>query len=152
MSRIQSNPSLILFALVWYALTGVMGVSLHHHLGWHPVAGVPATYTVCQGGWHCGMGVAWGGSSCSSTLVSTRRLARNDVEGLSLAPDLRPATNRHQWSHCPICQFQVQPRAPQPVLPCFSVSHVRWASPHDPVQWVAFTPDFSWQSRAPPTV
>lgn len=152
MSRIRSNTSLILSAVVWYTLTGVMGVSLHHHLGWHPVAGVSATRVVCHGPANCGIGLSCGGPSRFSMSASPKDGLAHESNLPSVVPDLRPATAAHQWSHCPICQFQVQPRASQAVLPCLCLSHVCWVHPLDPIQWVAFPPDFTWQSRAPPTV
>lgn len=152
MSRIRSNTSLILFAVVWYALTGVMGVSLHHHLGWHPVAGVSATRVVCHGPANCGIGLSCGGPSPFSMSASPRDGLAHESNLPSLVPDLRPATAAHQWSHCPICQFQVQPRASQAVFLCLSVDYVCWIRSLVAIQWVIFAPDFTWQSRAPPTV
>lgn len=152
MSRIRSNTSLILFAVVWYALTGVMGVSLHHYLGWHPVAGASATRVVCHGTANCGIGLSCGGLSRFSMPASLKDGLAQESNLPSLVPDLRPATAAHQWSHCPICQFQVQPRASQAVLPCLCLSHVCWVHALDRTQWVIFSPDFTWQSRAPPTV
>lgn len=150
MVRLFSRPSVVLIVTLWYTLTGVLGVALHHHLGWHS----PGEFG--------SLGGCISGSACAVTKLADRAgrpitsspasngLAEVFPSG-SLSSDLRP-TIGGSWHNCPICQFQFQPRAPQPVLTWITPARFRWFTPFNSIQRAIFTPDFAWQSRAPPTV
>lgn len=150
MARLRSHASLILVITLWYTLTGVLGVSLHQHLGWHPLVS-PADSGTCRGRSFCTAGLPAGCTlECGTSSVSP--LGRFDLAASwEASPNLR-ATGGTSWSHCPICQFQFQPKTAQLVLRFTSSTPFFRLTSLEPVAQVVFTPDFSWQSRAPPSV
>ncbi|MGQ9562485.1 MAG: hypothetical protein ACUVQG_01120 [Thermogutta sp.] len=150
MAKLFSRPSLVLVVTVWYTLTGVLGVALHHHLGWHS----PGDFA--------SLGGCISGSACAVSNLADRTgrpiMSSHTSSGLagvfgigSLSSYLRPTVGG-SCHNCPICQFQFQPRAPQPVLTWIKPARFRRFTPFNSIQRVVFTPDFAWQSRAPPTV
>ena len=150
MAKLRSYTSLVFVVTLWYALTGVLGVSLHHHLGWHSLVG-PAYSGTCSGHFSCKASVP---QNCSLEIVSSSvfPVERSDLAASQrVSASLRPTVGA-SWSHCPICQFQFQPKTAQLVFRFTTSAHFCGLTSLEPVQQIGFTPDFSWQSRAPPSV
>ncbi|HQF14376.1 MAG TPA: hypothetical protein PLS55_10820 [Thermogutta sp.] len=150
MPRRRVNIPLILVTTVWYALTAVMGTSLHHHLGWHPVVGTSIRCGGCYGS--CGFKDSEGSYLLYSTAFAKDCNTANIGRHLRMVATFRTTVGAHQWSQCPICQFQVQPRTIQNIFQYVAGTYSHWAPQPSGVALVVFTPDFSWHSRAPPTV
>ena len=150
MARLRSYTSLILVVTLWYTLTGVLGVSLHYHLGWHSLVG-PAYSGTCNGHFSCKASV-FGDCPSQFATSSVFPIERSDLAASQrVSASLRPAVGAF-WSHCPICQFQFQPKTAQLVFRFTTSAHFCGLTSLEPVQQIGFAPDFSWQSRAPPSV
>lgn len=150
MARLRSYTSLILVITLWYTLTGVLGVFLHHHLGWHALVG-PADSGTCNGHFFCKVRSP---ENCplqfdTSPVFPVKRSDLTAKQRIAASP--RPAAGVSR-GHCPICQFQFQPKTAQLVFWFTNSARCPRVIGLDPVQRVIFTLDFSWQSRAPPSV